>query len=404
MRLPATSETAQARPVFNWIDHLAVPIISSIMETQPIAMLLLVLPLMFDPGNTSSAGAPLLNSLLISGLLLSLHWWEIFVHFKADSRRISQVRNLRFQGFLIALVITLSIELLIRADIIAFFFAIALVIWSWRRGMLWTEFEMIDDRLILTFKAGFILLILTLLLTILRLYDAAVASKLLQAQALALPLFFLSGLITLSFTRLSATRKENARSVTGKRLDSSRTWLTVLAIAWIVLVALSIGLELFSFQLVQNLFQPVWYALEVVFRWFLSVIDAILAFLLAPLHGLANNQATPPPLPTPIDQPQQHPLKPGAMSMSPLLLLIARIALVAVVLSILGLIVWFILRRKPVVVEDEGEREVREGLGISALFKAHRPEREREQEPAFALETLDPASARAHYRELLQTM
>lgn len=405
MSLPPAAAPVQARPAFNWIDSVVVPITGSIMETQPIAVGLVVLPFVFSPGDSGPVTVSPINSLLITALLLGLHWWAIFVNFRVKSAQQSMpAYMLNLLGFGVALLFALSIALLSGADPLLLVFAVLLTIWGWWRGILWTRHETNDEQLILTFKVGFIALILFLLFSMLRIYNAQ-SDQLLQAEAQALPIFFLSGLISLSFTRLSMMRQENARSGSVSRLDSSRVWLTVLSVLWLALVALSVSLELFSFQFIQRVFRPVLNALFFMVAWIIYIIDLILQFLLSPLNQLLKRQAQPPTIPQPTPGQSQPQLPSHAPdSISPLLLFIGRVALLIAVLLILALIAWAILRvRRHRTREDDNEREVREGLAVSTLFKG-RQRQASGKAPSLALEPLDPQSARMHYRDLLQTV
>src|SRR5579864_850861 len=69
---------AQARPAFNWIELLAIPIAASIMETQPIELVLLLFATLFAGQNAT----PLLDAVSMTLFLLGLQWWAMLIqHF-----------------------------------------------------------------------------------------------------------------------------------------------------------------------------------------------------------------------------------------------------------------------------------------------------------------------------------
>src|SRR5947209_20463317 len=73
----AAEPLAQVRPTFDWIELLAVPLASSIMETQPIALVLLLGATLFTGENAS----PLLSEGSITLLLLGLQWCAILMQY-----------------------------------------------------------------------------------------------------------------------------------------------------------------------------------------------------------------------------------------------------------------------------------------------------------------------------------
>jgi hypothetical protein len=386
-------------------NTVLVPIASSLMEAQPVALLLQTLPTLFNPTAVGAGQGLAVHPLLIAALLLGQRWWAIFVSSQTGKTARSLQADLRYLlGLLAGLALMLGI--IVWTDGLnggSLLMGTVLVIWSWWRGMQWTRPEEIDDQLITTFKVGFVVLIALLLFAMLRSYEPLIFGQLLSSLALSLPLFFLSGLIALSFTRLSSMRRENKQSVTGSRLDSSRTWMTVLSILWTALVGLSIALELFSFRFLQAIFQPILYSVGWGIGALLYLLNLLLRWLFSWLPApSASKFATPTSTPQPDNQPNMLNLD-RKIETSPTVLLIAQIVLIVLLVAVLALIVWLILKRRRSVMEDDGEREEREGLGISTLFKREQPARQ-SLEPAFALEGLDPDSARAHYRDLLQTM
>jgi hypothetical protein len=67
------------------------------------------------------------------------------------------------------------------------------------------------------------------------------------------------------------------------------------------------------------------------------------------------------------------------------------------------LMLFLVLRKRRKVIVSTNQTEIREGLDRSTILKERRAKRKAQQK-RFALEPLDPASARAHYREFLLAM
>src|SRR5947207_7354785 len=85
----------QARASFDWIELLAVPIALSVMETQPIVLVLTFLATLF----LGDGNAVLLGAESITLLLLGLHWWARAVSALTQGRSSTTgTRLLQFLG------------------------------------------------------------------------------------------------------------------------------------------------------------------------------------------------------------------------------------------------------------------------------------------------------------------
>jgi hypothetical protein len=381
------------------------------MEAQPIALALLFLPTLFLGIQLST---PLLDAGTIALILIGLHWWalltRIIIRRSGDEHLI---RPLQIQGLILACILTFGLLLLTGRTIVELIIPGALIIWAWRRGTIWTEKETHDEQLARTFKAGFIALIAVLLLSMLyyaqmsdNVVTAVPQNYTLAASAQALPLFFLSGLIALSFTRLEMIRKDRMRNTLGSsRLDPTSTWRLMLALTWIALVSVCVILETFSVAFLRALFIPVWNLILAILGTILYVIFAVLSLLFKPLVGTIPTPKYP-RQPPPIAQQRPRHIN-NAAGISPVVEITVLLIIAIIVLLIVFLIVRAVLRyrQRKQDMEDTNEEEEREGLSMSAILKARREERQKRKQdmPAFALEPLDPSSARAYYRALLLT-
>ncbi len=368
------------------------------MESQPIIVILAVFaPLFHTNGETVPPG-----EVAVTLLLLGLQWWAMvgkhFFQHDTDDRK---VQPFHLAGLVVALAIVIAITVKYVNNFLAFFLLIALVIWCWKRGMDWARTGLDDEHIISTFRVGFCVLLVGLIVGILLLNTVSPLILIMLTQAL--PLFFISGLIGLSFTRLGLIRRENARHAsTGS--DHTRSWLMVLTLVWIIIVVAAIALETFSFQTILALAPFFWNALGTVVNWILSAIYFLLAPLLSWLFNGRNMQIPLYPQTKQVKEHGQQP-PPHFEPISPEAVLIGRIVLLLVALVIVVLVVRAILKRWSVEQNEDEEEEERESLPVQEILKMRREERRKKKKEAVAvLETLDPDSARARYRELLQTV
>lgn len=380
------------------------------MEAQPLALIVAVLTLVF----TGTLTGMLLGVGEIALLELGLLWWAMFVENR--SRRASRSggsARLHLVGWLVALAVMVGLLLpsLIRAeDIFAALIATAVVTWLWRRSMYYVQIRFEYGSLATSFKVGFGVLLGVLLLVI-----AFPLPSLRDALALALPIFFLGGLVTLSLARLGTIRN-NRRALAGSQADPTRSWLFALTLFGALLTVLVLALEsvfsLASFELTLNALAPVWNALGTLLGWILyGIIFLVLSpifYLISWLIGLITHGTTA-QQPQKIGLPRSPFQQQGpAQIIPPEVLTIGRWVFLLVAFIAILLLVRAALRRWFMRVDHEGIEEVREGLDARSLLGDRWHEwwnrwRHKTHEGVMP-EPLDPSSARARYRELLQAV
>lgn len=372
------------------------------METQPIAIaLLLLVPNVFGAGSTYPDAAS------ITFLLLFLHWWSMGTRYVFE-RRGASPRIFTFYdilGILVALVALTVTHLEAIADPTFLFVALVVTGWSWKRGADRSRAGLNEGQMITAFKIGFITLLFVLVFALLALF--AGLSDLSNALLRGLPIFFLMGMITLSFTRIGIIKREQAQHAMGKRREKMGSWLAALTTTWIILVAGSIALEALPLETIKELLSPLWYVLGLLALAIAYALDflatlssnllALIIALMVLLFHTQNNQPPPPAL-----RPAQaiH-----ASQDSGILLFILRILLVVVIIIATILITRFLQKRRQSGQDDalDEEEEVREGLDINQILRARREGR-RQRQQALPLAALDSDSMRARYRDFLTAM
>ncbi len=208
---------APVRPAFNWIEVFAIPVSANIMETQPIVLLLFFLAVVF-----AGAGTPVpLGEAGITLLLLGLQWWAMFINYRLRQGMEQRTATiLHVSGVVFAFGLALLTNLT-TFDLPMIIVIAGLVIFCWKRGIDKAKEGLYDEQLIFVFKLGVGILLVVLTLSVLSpngpLQYASVT------LGYALPLFFLSGLIALSFMRVSMIRREHARQ--GIPQANSTSWL-----------------------------------------------------------------------------------------------------------------------------------------------------------------------------------
>ncbi|HLI06048.1 MAG TPA: DUF4129 domain-containing protein [Ktedonobacteraceae bacterium] len=396
----------------NRVECFALPIATSVMEAQPLALIVAVLTLLF----THKLADMPLGVAEIALLELGLLWWAMFVESRirrAGGNR--KLARLHLPGWLLALAVTVGplVPSLIHAEaIFAAFVDVAVVTWLWRRDMYYVQIGFEYGSLSASFKVGFGVLLAVLLLII----ALPPLPSLRDALASALPVFFLGGLVTLSLARLGTIR-HNRRAPAGSQADPTRSWLFGLALFGALLTVLVLVLEsifsLSSFELALSALAPLWNALGTLLGW---ILYGIIFLILSPIYYLASwligllthhGTATQPPpkigLPRPPFQQQG-----SAQPIPPEVFTIGRWVLLLLAFVALLLLVRAALRRWFMRFDREGVEEVREGLDARSLLGERWHEwwnrRRRRTEQEEMLEPLDPTSARARYRELLHTV
>jgi hypothetical protein len=367
---------------FIWIDILVIPIATSIMETQPFAVVLLFFSLLLT-GN--SANVPL-DAVSITLLMLGLHWWAQLGKYMAW-RGLSNIRTEVFQfcGLLLALALTTITHLALLNSVLIFLLVTALVLWFWLRGRRRAQGELSEEHLLFSFKLCFTVLLAVLLITIP--VSHAISGTMLATIAISLPLFFLSGLIALSFIRLSATQHEDRRDAFITRFDRTHAWALFLALSWSMLVIVTVLVEVFAFQPLLTLLTPLINAVLTLLQFFK---------LRQPVHHV---RVKPTPTPTHIMAGSGTSHNP---TLNPLIFLAIFVILGIIVLAgIIFLLVTVLLARdKRREEERESFKEERETLSVRSTLNERR-KRDKQRKTKFRLETLDPNSVRTRYRDLL---
>ena len=367
------------------------------METQPIVLALTLVAVAFLG---SSAVLPLGEG-SITLLLLGLHWWAKAVsNLTQGSFYITRARLFQLLGLFLAVGLTIVTHVSLLNNTLALFFSIILIIGFWYVGMLRVQAGPNDEYVLTSFKIGLAVLLAVLLLTLL-IFDP-VPPALRNGLTNALPTFFLSGLIGLSFTRIIMIRKESAYSAQrGLQGDPTRGWLLILTLAWAIVIVSTLAFEALGFQPVVIAASFLWNALGIVANFIL--------LLLSPLFHLFSQFFFPvilPPKGVPLPQPTPSNGYPSSFPYFAEIFLIARLVLLAILLVLLYFVIRGILRRWRMAPDDESEEEIRESLSRESILKTRRKEQRQRQRTAdlVTLEPLNPNSIRARYRELLQEL
>lgn len=394
----ARSVPAQLRS--NWIEIFAVPIASAIMETQPIAIVLLILvPFFFGDGS------PYPDAADVTFLLLFLHWWSMGTRYVFERVSASIFTFYDILGIVVALGLLAVTNLTAITDPTFFFVALIITGWSWKRGADRTKAGLNEERLINAFKIGFITLLIAMFFVLLSIHSSSAQRS--DTLLRDLPIFFLAGMITLSFTRIGIIKQEQARHEVGGRREKTGSWLIVLTTTWTVLVVVSIVLETLPLQTIMTLLNPLWYVIDVLASILFYLIDFIVkitsglfAFIIGLILLLFHIPTAPPQHAMPH---LGHAAQPTQDSSTTLLIL----RIVATVLIILATIIItrFVQKRRQAGKDNtlDEEDEIREGLDINQVLRARREER-RQRQQAFTLAALEQDSVRARYRDFLLAM
>ncbi len=225
-----------------------------------------------------------------------------------------------------------------------------------------------------------------------------------DALANALPLFFLSGLITLSLVRLGAIRNTHRALDGSQQADPTRSWLLALALFGVTLIAIVIIIEsLFSFasfELVLSALTPLWNALGTLVGWIVYGIVLLLSplfYLISLLIGWLKGHVSSKPQQQNAGPPKSPFLQPwSARNIPPEILDIGRWVFLALILISALLVVRASLQRWRKPSDDEGIEEVREGLDARSLLSERWREwwnrRRGRKSTTTPLELLDPTS------------
>src|SRR5437660_3173846 len=348
-----TGLLGQARASFDWIELIAVPTAICVMETQPIVLALTLVAVAFLG---SSAVLPLEEG-SITLLLLGLHWWAKAVSTLTQGRfSTTRARLLQLLGLFLAVVLSVVTHISLLNNIAALFFSIILIIGFWYAGMYRVQTGPNDEYVLTSFKIGLGVLLGVLILTLLIFYPMP---QLLQDELTrALPTFFLSGLIGLSFTRIMMIRKESANSAQrGLQGDPTRGWLLILTLAWVIVIASTLAFEALGFQPIVVAAQFLWSGLGIVANFIL--------LLLSPLFQLLSKfffPMIPPSQGIPFPRPTPSGSHPPPLPYSAVIFLIARLVLLVVLLVILFFVIRAILHSWIIVPDDEIEYVIRNSI------------------------------------------
>jgi MFS family permease len=403
--MKATTTSVEAERPSTWIERFAIPIAASSMEAQPIALLTLMV--------AGTNATPPLGAGGVALVALGLLWWAMVVeHIVQRSSRGRRTAWLHFLGWLAAFAVVVGPRLPSLAtgeSIFAALLGTVLVTWLWRRSMPRAQAGFEYAQFATSFKVGFgvllgILLVGTVLPDLQMLRDALGSS---------LPVFFLSGLVGLSLIRLGAIRASRRALDGSQQADPTRTWLLALTLFGVALIAIVIAIEsVFSFAAFEVMLialAPLWNALGTLVGWILYGIIFLLLplfYLISFLIGLLMNRNAKTqsmgPKPSPIHQPG------SPQGIPPEVLAIGRWIFLVLILFVVLLVLRASLRRWRMRRNDEGIEEEREVLDARSLLgEWWREWWNRWRYPTNAmsdLEPLDPTSARARYREMLQAL
>ena len=210
---------------------------------------------------------------------------------------------------------------------------------------------------------------------------------LLNVLTYALPVFFSSGLVALSFRRLGTIKRVyGQRSLASAQASLTRTWLGILIFLLTAVAFSATILVLFAFQPLLIIFSPLEDILKMLYSWLLSFFR--------PSHIKQLNHRITNSVPVISIHPQpQHVYLPAILLLIFVLviLMLAIFLLVMLFLFIRGILRKWNRRR------TNDEDEVHESLSIRSILKERGHRRSR-----VILEQLDPTSARSRYRDLLQ--
>jgi hypothetical protein len=382
------------------------------MEAQPIALVIALLAILVaGPKTTPPIGAG--EIALVS---LGLLWWAMIMEGIARRRSIGrQAIWLYILGWFLALIAVVGPFLLSVGkgeSILAIVLGTVLITWLWRRSMRRAQLGFEYGELATSFKVGFGVLLGVLLIAVV--FSELQALR--DALANALPLFFLSGLITLSLVRLGTIRNAHRALDGSQQADPTRSWLFALSLFGLFLLVIVLVIEsLFSFtsfELALSALTPLWNELGTLVGWIVYGIIFLLSpifYLISFLVGLLKGHVSTKPQPQnagPPKSPLQQSWSP--QNIPPEILAIGRWVFVALILIIALFVVRAGLQRWRRPNDDEGIEEVREGLDARSLLSERWREwwhwRRGRKSTTISFEPLDPGSARAHYREMLQAV
>jgi len=391
----------------NWIEIFAVPIAAALMETQPIMLLL-----QFIGVRLLGEGTLLLDPVSVTLLLIFLHWWALGIRYFMEQRGLREGQTVLFSllGVVLALALLGGTHFFWLDNSSFVIVSIGLTAWAWYRGRLQARLGLSDEYLINAFKIGFFVLLGIMVFAVLG-SIGGVDPDLLTALGRDLPIFFLSGMIALSFTRIGTLKKEQKHHPGSAPKEATGRWLAGLTITWVVLVVVSVAFEALPLQAIMTALSPFWdlvgllasallYVIGLIVYLFMYLFGLAAAAFIFLFGGLLHQQGSRKPV-----QPQQ--IKPvvqavqhgGNTTLTRILIVLFLLILILIVMRVVQK-----ARKDKAGDNADEEEEVREALDMAAVLKARRDERKLHHKETLALEALDPASIRARYRDFLQSM
>jgi MFS family permease len=403
--------SVEVRPASTWIERFGLPLAVSAMEAQPIALVIGLLTLAVT---RNLANAPI-GAGGIALVALGLLWWAMIVERtsqRSPGRR--RAAGLHFLGWLTAFTLVVGPRLpslIAGENIFAALLGTVIVTWLWRRSIPRAQAGFEYGQLTTSFRVGFGVLLGILLIAVVLPGQQALR----DALASSLPIFFLSGLVGLSLVRLGAIRTSRRALDGSQQADPTRAWLLALTLFGVALIALVLVLEAVfsfgSFELAVTALTPLWSALGTLVGWLLYGSIFLLSpifYLFSFLIGLIMNRNAKTPAQNTAQKLSHFHQQLSPQSIPPEALAIGRWMFLALALLVVLLVVGGSLRRLRKRSADEGIEEVREGLDARSLLGERWQEwwnhRRRRRNAHLPLEPLDPTSARARYRELLQAL
>lgn len=373
----------------NWIEVLVIPVASAIMEALPIALALQVL---VEKIFFASNAQPELNVASVALVLLGLHWWMLWRRTKAAAANVSRIRIqlMHILSVLVAFAFLLWTNPAFAEDSGGWTVMLFLTAVVWYRSYSRTRPDEETNQLVWGLKVGFLLLLGVMFFA---LTEQSMGSPSLNRTLMTdLPIFFLSGLLALSFKRISILKQEQARQSKDPGSFKTGRWITGLALTWVAVIIGGIAFEALPPEVLASV-------VNVILGLFISLLS-LLAYLFSLLNfGNASQGPSLPDLPKrqlqpPSSIPVPHTLPPTTLAL-PLTLIGFGCGILLVVILML-----VILKRRVYETNAEEGNEVRENLDKEKIQK----ERRKERNQRTRLEALDPSSARARYRELLTSM
>jgi hypothetical protein len=394
-------ERPARRLSFSWLEDLALPLSTSVMETLPLS---LALNLLFP-----------LRSLLLIGAALGLFWWARAVEWLSGSKASRRGWTVaQVAGWLLTVALLLALQIAQafaqRQPLMPAMFAVlpGLLTWLWRRALIRARLGFEHEALLRSFRLS-----LGLLLALLLLGLVMPATGLLAALSGALPLFAFCGLLSLSLTRLSAIRLRRHHESAGRDADPTRSWLLALSLLSLILIGsaflLNLLFPLSSFRALLQLLTPpwnaLWTAITEAFIWIIVLVLTPFFDLFALLMRLLpHSQRAAPPLVSPATL-RQHLQTQGTVSLPPPLLITLRILLVLLALAAL---IWLIIlirstvRRWQAPTDQNFVEEERQGLNpLAALGERWQRRRRRRRANSQEPEPPDLTPLRRLYRAWL---